>query len=188
MAEALRKNIYISQEDSAFFKQCESYIQEKKISMSNLIIESLKKYMKEIDNSIITLVIKKSEDLDILSEYKKIEFKGKEITITNNIQNNDKTPKCACLIPNIEVTNNSKLAHQYTFYKTEKGKLLVYIKKIHIMTIYDFTDTHFDVIEEECDYKVFNDIKETMEVFYDIPQEYIDDLILEVAETEVLDI
>ncbi|MCQ4768830.1 hypothetical protein, partial [Faecalibacillus intestinalis] len=161
---------------------------EKNIPMSNLIIQALKKYMKDIDNSIITLVIKKNEESNMLSEYKKIKFKGKEITTTNNIYNDDKTPKCACLIPKLDVKDNSELIHQYTFYKTEKGKLLVYIRKIHMMIVYNFNGTQFDIVEEECDYKVFNDIKEAMKVFYDIPQEYIDDLIFEVAETEVLDI
>ncbi|WP_085828996.1 hypothetical protein [Clostridium massiliodielmoense] len=190
MADALRKNIYISQEDVKFFRECEEHAQNNDMAMSNMIIKSLKKYMQTIDSSLITLVIKRNEVNNELCEYKKIQFKGKKITETELIVNDSETPKCVCIIPKISMNEDHQLTHKYTFYKTCKDKLLVYINKIHLQIEYDYNgfEINNEVIEEECEYRVFNDIREIVKVFNDVPNKYIDKLIMEVAKTEFLDI
>lgn len=185
MAEALRKNIYIPEEEVEFFKECEKFTQDNNMPMSGVIIQALKKYMEDANNSDIILVVKKNEESVLLNEYKKIKFKGKKIVSTGLLYT-DKCPSFVKLRPKFEMYANDNLAHEYIFYKTEKGMLLAYIRKLHVRFTPYSTDT--SIIEEECMYEIFKSIEDAVSKLNDIPNECIDELILEMADTEELDI
>lgn len=194
-----RKSLYIPVNKLDLFKEFEKKASDLDMSFSELFISKIPDVIKAIDNAEreeqkFTLPIKeKSKDIAI-PNLKQIQFAGEKITSTPFILPTKESP----FYPSVPVHLGTAFCHMYTFYKTKKKKILVYIELLHIeynnynpdYPLNHPNDLDFNILDQEYKYKIYDytDFNSMILDLHDIPPSCIDDLIQAFAETEVLDI
>ena len=195
MAQLNRKNIYIPDDQSQVYEKAEIFAKSHDISLSVLIGKSLEYYINsnEPNDKDIYLTIKTYSENPKIPTIKQIKFIGEEISqseIINDKVSNEYYSKYEVSNEVVFDENNytvhDYVGHAYTIYKTQKGKLLVYISRSHERP--DDNSGEYIIIKEENSYKLYDNVSDMVEGIEDMPNNVIEDVVKFNSEIEVLDI
>lgn len=196
MGKAIRKNIYIPEEQIQLYQNGEELAKEKDISMSMLILKGISMFIEANENksNTITLTIKQYEDNSIIPIMKQIKFVGEKLGESGYIPDNYIARECiegncdlgevVCDLDNYEISDH--VAHYYMIYKTQKGKLLVYIDREHTNGYYE--NGLYEIKKQTFSYKIYNTLEEMVQDIKDIPSNTIEEIVKHDIVEEFLDI
>ncbi|MCY6355965.1 hypothetical protein [Clostridium sp. ZS2-4] len=170
MAKAIRKNIYIPEEQTELYQNGEELAKEQDLSMSMLILQGIKMFIDANKNkgNTITLTIKQYENNSKIPTMKQIKFIGEKIAESDYI----------CDKKFLDYVKT----HNYTIYRTKKDKLLVHINMV-------LTDSVKNEMEKQTfSHKIYNTLEEMVQDLKDLPPETIEDIVKHDIVEEFLDI
>lgn len=196
MADQNRKNIYIPEDQAEMFKKAEEFAKNNDMSLSTLVVQAVDKFISRISKNAgeVSLMLRTYSDHSVIPKIKYIKFNGERIAQSNYLSDSDKIvldkngsltkPEyVVCDLFNY-IQPEDYVGHQYTIYKTQKGKYLVYTDREHSR----YFGEDEQILRRECYYDIYDDLKSLVGDLSDLDFETIDELAKHECTTEYLDI